>query len=162
MTATVSRDSDVVYTPDWIVQDMLDHFRPTGTILDPCRGHGAFYKALPDPEWCEITEGRDFFDWASHVDWIIGNPPYSISRAWLRHSYTLADNILYLLPVRNVFSGYGTIREVRDFGGIPEIRLYGTGGRCGFPMGNAIGAVHFQRGYTGPTFTTDQSIEGAP
>jgi hypothetical protein len=34
---------------------------------------------------------------------------------------------------------------------MPEIRLYGTGGTLGFPMGNAVGAIHCQRGYSGPT-----------
>lgn len=154
-----SRDSDVVYTPDWIVADMLAHFKPAGEILDPCRGLGVFHSAMPNSDWCEITEGRDFFDWSATVDWVVGNPPYSLTRAWLNHSYTFADNILYLIPVRNIFSSYGTLREIADYGGVREVRLYGTGNRCGFPMGNAIGAFHIQRGYTGPMVWSDQAVE---
>ena len=152
----ISRDKDVVYTPDWVVVDMLAHFQPSGVVLDPCRGMGAFHKRLPDGSpWCEITEGVDFFEWTDHVDWVIGNPPYSISRAWMRHSFTVADNLLYLLPVRHMYSAYGLLREVAEFGGICAIRLYGTGTRVGFPMGNAVGAVHIQRDYDGPTYWTD-------
>jgi hypothetical protein len=99
--------------------------------------------------WCEITDGHDFFAWTGKVDWVVGNPPYSMTRVWFRHSYTIADNLLYLVPLRNVFSGYGFIREIFNYGGIREIRVYGTGGSLGFPMGNAVGAFHIERGYRG-------------
>lgn len=143
---------DVVYTPDWCARDMVDHFKPTGVVLDPCRGRGAFHDLLPEGSpWCEITDGVDFFDWTDPVDWTIGNPPYSMTRPWFRHSYDVAENLLYLVPLRNVFSGYGFVREIHQFGGIAEIRVYGTGGRLGFPMGNAVGAMHIVRGHSGTT-----------
>lgn len=142
------KQGDVVYTPEWVVDDMLAHFKPKGVVLDPCRGKGAFWNRLPpDSPWCEITDGRDFFDFEQRVDWTIGNPPYSLTRKWFRHSYRIADHLLYLVPLRNVFSGYGFVREINEFGGIREIRVYGTGGRLGFPMGNAVGAFHIVRGY---------------
>jgi len=144
------RRGDVVYTPSWVVEDMLRHFQPCGTVLDPCRGKGAFADRLtPGSPWCEITDGVDFFSWQQPVDWVVGNPPYSMTREWFRHSYTVADNLLYLVPLRNVFSGYGFLREIYEYGGLVSIRLYGTGGRLGFPMGNAVGALHIRRGYTG-------------
>ncbi len=146
------KQGDVVYTPDWAALDMVEHFKPTGRILDPCRGRGAFTDHLPTgTEWCEVTDGRDFFDWHERVDWVLGNPPYSMTRKWFRHSYAIADHLLYLVPLRNVFSGYGFIREIADFGGIVEMRVYGTGNRLGFPMGNAIGALHVERKHVGPT-----------
>lgn len=147
--------SDVVYTPAWCVADMLQHFQPAGRILDPCRGAGAFTDQLPAcTSWCEITDGRDFFKWTAPVDWVVSNPPYSMTRPWFRHSYEIAENLLYLIPLRNLFSGYGFVREVYEFGGLAGIRLYGTGGRLGFPMGNAVGAVHIRRGYDGPCAMT--------
>lgn len=143
---------DVVYTPSWAAADMVAHFQPSGRILDPCKGEGVFLDYLPTgTEWCEITEGRDFFDWRERVDWVVSNPPYSLTRKWFRHSYAVSDNLLYLVPLRNVFSGYGFLREIHEFGGIAAIRVYGTGGRLGFPMGNAVGAFHVVRGYAGPT-----------
>jgi hypothetical protein len=55
--------SDVVYTPDWCASDMIDWFKPSGRVLDPCKGAGAFFDKMPDgAEWCEIREGRDFFE----------------------------------------------------------------------------------------------------
>jgi hypothetical protein len=145
------KQGDVVYTPDWCAKDMVDHFHPAGVVLDPCRGGGVFHDLLPDGSpWCEITEGVDFFAWTGHVDWVIGNPPYSMTRPWFAHSYKIADHLLYLVPLRNVFSGYGFIREIHSFGGIQAVRVYGTGGRLGFPMGNAVGAFHIERGYVGP------------
>lgn len=144
------KQGDHVYTPAWVVADMIEHFAPSGVVLDPCRGKGAFTDALPvGSPWCEIDDGRDFFSWTERVDWVIGNPPYSMTRPWFRHSYDIADHLLYLVPLRNVFSGYGFIREVFEFGGIRAIRVYGTGGRLGFPMGNAVGAFHVERGYSG-------------
>jgi len=29
-------------------------------------------------DWCEITEGKDIFEYAGMVDWIVSNPPYSL------------------------------------------------------------------------------------
>ena len=50
-------------TAKWIV----DYFQPTGKMLEPCRGEGAFYTAMQeyndDVDWCEISEGKDFFDY---------------------------------------------------------------------------------------------------
>jgi len=145
------KQGDIVYTPEWAARDMIEHFRPNGTILDPCRGKGAFHDLMPGGSpWCEITDGRDFFAWTTPVDWVIGNPPYSMTRRWFRHSYEIAENLVYLIPLRNLFSGYGFVREVYEYGSIVEIRCYGTGGRLGFPMGNAVGAVHVRRGHRGP------------
>jgi hypothetical protein len=149
------KQGDVVYTPAWAAMDMVEHFAPSGIVLDPCRGLGAFHDLLPDGSpWCEITDNRDFFAWTEPVDWVIGNPPYSLTRAWFRHSYKIADHLCYLVPLRNVFSGYGFVKEIHEFGGIRELRVYGTGGRLGFPMGNAVGAFHVERGYSGQTAFT--------
>lgn len=144
--------SDVVYTPAWCAKDMVDHFKPAGKILEPCKGAGVFLEFLPsDTHWCEISEGVDFYEWTSCVDWIISNPPYSQTRPWLKHSYQIADNIVYLVPFRNITSGYGLLVEMREYGWMKEVRCYGTGGKLGFPMGNAIVAIHIERGYRGDT-----------
>ena len=72
---------DRVFTPDWAAEDIVRHFCPTGHILEPFKGDGVFLRYLPSKvDWCEIEEGRDFFAWKDAVDWIISNPPYSITR----------------------------------------------------------------------------------
>lgn len=129
---------------------MVRHFCPVGRILEPCRGRGAFMRYLPAGTlWCEIMEGRDFFAWRDPVDWIITNPPYSLTRKFLRHAIEVSENIVFLVPARNIFSGYGTVRECARWGAMAAIRWYGTGARLGFPMGNAIAAIHWQRGHQG-------------
>lgn len=159
----LAQAGDAVWTPDWCAADMVDHFRPDGHILEPCRGGGAFMRHLPaGTAWCEITEGRDFFAWSDPVDWIMTNPPYSLTRQFLRHAIAVAKNIAFLLPARNIFSGYGTVRECAGWGGMAAIRWYGTGSRLGFPMGNAIAAIHWQKNHQGlireTFFEDDQTL----
>ena len=141
---------DIVYTPDDVARDIVDHFQPSGECLDPCRGDGAFYKYLPEgSQWCEAKDGKDFFDFNEQVDWIVSNPPYSVFADFLYHSFSVAENIVYLIPVNKPFNGFRTMRRVAEYGGIREIYTIGPGSWLNFPIGFAVGAVHFQRNYTG-------------
>ena len=141
---------DVVYTPDWIAHDMVKAFKPFGNILEPSKGDGVFMKYLPSSAaWCEIEEGRDFFKWTSTVDWIIGNPPYSIFEEWLRHSFQLADNVAYVLPTNKIFQRKAIMEMINNYGGIKSMRAYGGGNAAGFPFGFSVGSFHFQRNYRG-------------
>jgi hypothetical protein len=151
LLGSVSVFGDDVYTPTWCAKDCIEWYKPTGVVLDPCKGHGAFSDLMPGCEWDEIKEGRDFFARTQRVDWIIGNPPYSNFRKWFRHGFELSDNAVWLIPVWKAFSAYGLKIELANWGGgLAHIRYYGTGGKLGWPLGNAIGAVHFKRGHTGP------------
>ena len=145
--------SDCHATPLVLAKDIVDHFNPVGRCLDPCRGEGAFYDLLPtaSSEWCEIEQGRDFYAWSDPVDWIVSNPPYSHYSAWLRHSFTVAKDIVYLMPVYKIFASDKFLNELFRWGGIVHIRRYGTGSAWGFPFGHALSAVHYQAGYTGDT-----------
>lgn len=146
----VQTEKDVVYTPRWLAQDMVNYFSPTGVCLDPCRGGGAFYDLLPaGSDWCEIELGRDFYTWNKPVDWCIGNPPYSHLLAWIRHSFTFAEDIVYLVPLHRVVASDQFLQDLERWGGMAEIRHYGTGSSAGFPFGHALAAVHFKRGYRG-------------
>lgn len=147
-------ESDVVYTPDDVALDVVKFFKPTGKILEPCAGDGAFLRYLPpDTEWCEIEKGRDFFAEHRHFDWIVGNPPYSIFSDWLRHSFEIADNILYVMILSSLFNSRPRLREIIEYG-MKTIYILGSGTETGMATFNfMLGAVHFQRGYTGGTFT---------
>jgi hypothetical protein len=140
---------DRVFTPDWATEDIVRHFQPKGRILEPFKGDGAFLRYMPDADWCEIDEGRDFFKWTERVDWIVTNPPYSLMRDCWLHAARVSDNVVFLVPIRNFFSSNSFLSAVSVYGGLREIRVYGTGTRLGFPMGNVIGAIHCQRGYLG-------------
>lgn len=52
--------ADIVYTPIAIAKEIINRYKPSGRILDPCKGSGAFYNSMPGSDWCEITEGRKF------------------------------------------------------------------------------------------------------
>ena len=38
-----SPEKDLVMTPEYLAKDIINHFNPTGKILDQSRGIGAFY-----------------------------------------------------------------------------------------------------------------------
>ena len=140
--------ADVVYTPDWCARDMVEWFKPSGRILEPCRGEGAIYKYLPaGTEWCEIADGRDFFAWHSPVDWIVSNPPYSIFNEWMDHSFNVSENVVYLLSLSTFFTSFSRMRDTHKRGWIKHVRVYGEGNKLGFPTGRPMGAFHFVRAY---------------
>jgi hypothetical protein len=144
--------SDYVKTPEWCAKDMVGHFSPSGRILDPCRGENkVFYNILENCDWCEINEGIDFFENKNQYDWVIGNPPYSIFNAWIRQSYKIGKNIVYLLPTFKVWNPLSLARLYRDRGGIRHIRLYDVGKKIEWSRSRPITAVWFQVGYTGDT-----------
>lgn len=50
-------------------------------VLEPANGTGVFYNNLPPnvtKDWCEILDGRDFFQWTTPCDTIITNPPFRV------------------------------------------------------------------------------------
>ena len=140
---------DIVLTPDDVAKDVVSRFAPKGRILDPRKGDGAFLQYMPGADWCEIRDGRDFFRWSTPVDWIVSNPPYSIFSEFLRHSFKVAPEIVYLIPVNKAFNSDRMMRDIWSWGGIETVYVVGSGGLLGFPIGFCIGAVHFRRGYTG-------------
>jgi hypothetical protein len=154
--------ADVVYTPDDVARDVVNFFKPTGRILEPSCGEGAFLKYLPpDTEWCEIERGRDFFAEHRHFDWIVGNPPFSIFTDWLTHSFELADNVVYVMMPHTLFNSVGRLKKIDEFGGIKAMRIYGTGSQVKlFDGGFLVGAICFQRGYKGGTFITFRDALG--
>ena len=146
--------NDVVFTPIPIAQKIVAMFKPTGRILEPCKGEGAFLKVLPrETEWCEITEGRNFFDWKEKVDWIVTNPPYSNFNLFLKHAFEVSSNVVFLTPIAKVFKSMQVLRIIAAYGGIRAVWFTGAN-KCGFPFGFPVGAFHFKEGYGGPTQIT--------
>ena len=96
-------EKDIVMTPEYLAKEIIEHFNPTGRILDPCRGEGAFYDNYPgdDNDWCELGEGKDFLQYQKKVDWIITNPPWSKMQKFLAHGMQIADNIVYLTTINH-------------------------------------------------------------
>ena len=138
---------------------MVEFFKPSGRILEPAAGDGAFLKYLPGADWCEIEKGRDFYLLQEHYDWIVSNPPFTQYSQWLYKSFDIAPNILYLVPRNKAFNGYEMMTKTRKWGGIKHMRVYGTGADVGFEIGFAMGALHYQKDYHGPMEISFYDIE---
>lgn len=72
-------------TPRELATDLIRHtpLSDGDIVLEPFRGDGAFYDALPSgvqKEWCETTQGRDYQSHTEPIDWVVSNPPYRIDQ----------------------------------------------------------------------------------
>ena len=146
---TNMKRDDCVQTPIEYAEAIVEHFKPKGRMLEPCKGDGNFMKVLPESTlWCEILEGKDFFDFNDKVDWIITNPPYSKMRVFLKHSMEVADNVVFLTTINHLWLK-ARLRDMFDADfNIREIVLMDTPKT--FPQsGFQIGCFHLQRGYEG-------------
>jgi len=143
--------NDVVFTPDWLAQRICEMFPIEGAVLEPCKGEGAFLKYLPpQTEWCEIADGKNFYDYQKHVDWLVTNPPYSDFNRFLEHSFDLAENIVLLVPVAKLFKSMGTLKQVLAYGGFVSIHCL-PASKAGFPFGFPCAVFYLKRHYKGAT-----------
>jgi hypothetical protein len=77
----VNKNPDIVMTNIELAKYLLSNidFNDGDKVIEPCRGSGAFYNNFPKnviSEWCEINEGRDYFNFNEMVDITISNPPF--------------------------------------------------------------------------------------
>ncbi len=73
--------------------------------FDPFKNSGNYYNNFPSDNkvWCEILEGRDFFESRETIDVICSNPPYSIMDAVFAKSRELKPKVIsYLIGVNNL------------------------------------------------------------
>lgn len=153
--------NDKVYTPDYIVDEVLSVFKPligpSDTLLEPFLGEGAFYSKMPKErtEWCEIDLGVDFFEYEKQIDWIITNPPYSNFKQILLKCLEVANNVVLVIPTNKVLSSMPRLMDINRLGfGIQHIHYLGSGRQLKFPFGFPVGAVYLKRGFVGPTVLT--------
>jgi hypothetical protein len=157
MTLAQKNGNDRVYTPDYLARQIVAHFKPSGMLLDPCRGKGAFANALLPyatngfVESYELDEGSDFLKSAQEpVCWTITNPPWSKLRAFLKKSMECSDNVVFLCLV-NAFFMKARQQDMKDEGfGMKEILFVPTPPKPWPQAGFSLGAVHIQRDYSGP------------
>jgi hypothetical protein len=148
--------NDDIQTPRPLARALVDLLKPSGRILEPCAGDGAFLEAFPPgAEWCEIKLGRDFLQWNSgSVDWIITNPPWSQIRAFLRHSFAIADHVAFLMTVNHAWTR-ARVRDAREARfGIERIILLETP-RTFPPSGFQLGLVVYSRRHNSPIQLTE-------
>ena len=139
-------------TPVETAVDVINHFGPIGTILDPCRGTGAFYDNFStscQKDWCELSEGKDFFNYNDKVDWIVTNPPWSKIKPFIVHSMKIANDIVYLISI-NHYSTKARLRLIHenDFR-IKEIYCVKMPPPPWPQSGFQIAAIYISKGYKG-------------
>lgn len=144
--------NDVVFTPDWLAKQIVRMYDldMKSSVLEPCKGEGAFTQYLPKADWCEIAEGKNFYDYDNKVEWIVTNPPYSDYNRFLDHAFELAQNIVLLVPVAKMFKSMGTIKKIYNWGGIVGIKIL-PASKAGFPFGFPCAVYHLQKFYQGKT-----------
>ena len=124
-------------------------FRPSGRILEPCRGQGAFTDIMLGCDWCEIDEGRDFLSTEGQWDWIVTNPPWSQFRDFLRHGMEVADNIVFLCLI-NAWFMRARQRDIESAGfGLVEILHLPVPPPPWPQTGFSLGAGWLRRGWNG-------------
>lgn len=142
--------NDKIYTPFSLAKKIVGHFLPFGEkCLEPCKGQGAFLDAFKhyniNADWCEIDEGKDFFEYRENVDWIITNFPWSLHRECLQHSMNISKNIVTLVTLNHVIGLKARLKDIRDAGFyIREIITFQTPKE--FPQsGFQLGAIYLNK-----------------
>lgn len=149
--------NDKVYTPPELARQIVEHFKPSGRLLEPCKGRGAFTDAMYPfasngyLSYYEVDIGLDFLQGSPPAhDWIITNPPWSQLRAFLKKSMEVADNVVFLCLV-NAFFMKARQQDMRKAGfGMKEILFVPTPAKPWPQTGFSLGAVHIQKNYSGP------------
>ena len=153
--------NDEVYTPYTLADNIVKHFQSqiTGKVLEPCEGvgvgSGAFTKAfakydITDTIALEIRKGLDFFEFNEKVNWIITNPPWSLARKFMKHSFELSENVVLLITLNHVIGLRARLLDMEKAGfGIKEILLCDTPVKPWPQSGFQLGIIHFKKGYSG-------------
>ena len=143
--------NDVFMTPVALVTTHLEYIAPLvregDKLLEPFCGSGNYLTAMEQKwrenrvDWCEISRGRDFFEYGGEVDAIISNPPYSIMDQVLEKSISLKPRVIsYLIAIHALTprrieimnkAGYGleSVKMVKVF------KWYGISGIITFVKG---------------------------
>jgi len=141
---------DLWMTPERVAIEIIEYFKPYGKILEPCKGTGNFYRNLEGADWCEISEGRDFFLYSKKMDWIITNPPYSILSKFMEKCWKVADNVVLLVLAGAIWNSYKRVREWKREG-MGLHTLYCLKPPPELPqIGRPFAAVYWKRDYDGP------------
>ena len=97
------RANDFYPTPKECYENLPIDWSQFKTALEPCKGDGRIVSFLENKgvvvDWCEIKEGKDFFDYNGEVDLIFTNPPYSLAQEFIEHSMSCARTVIMLLRI---------------------------------------------------------------
>src|SRR6266550_6132483 len=138
--------NDCIQTPDLGADAIVRHYRPSGRILEPCKGDGAFVRAIPNCDWCEIKEGKDFLVVNDHWDWIMTNPPWSKFREFLNKGMEVGENIVFVSLI-NAWFMRARRRDIKKAGfGLVEVLELPVPPKPWPQAGFSLGATWLRRG----------------
>lgn len=144
----MSNANDKVYTPDFIVDEVVsymeEHFpnHRNSKLLEPFAGEGAFLSRYDSMDWCEIDKGVDFLDYQGKVDWIITNPPYSVFDVMLEKMLQVSDNIAMVIPYNKLMCSMPRLMDIKRAGkSITHVRYLGSGRQMKFPFGFPVALI---------------------
>jgi hypothetical protein len=148
----MKNSNDDIQTPPKLAKAIVKYyskyFKEGDTFLEPCRGDGNIYDELPEGqrEYCEIKNGINFFDHQNYYySWIVTNPPWSLFKDFLEHSFDIARNVIFLLPLNKVLGLKTTFKLIKENGFIiKNIKCWDTPPKPWPQSGFQIGTVWFQ------------------
>lgn len=115
--------NDRVYTPDYLAEAIVNHYKPWGKCLEPCAGGGAFSRAMRKFGVAEVVEyeidnGKDFLLASENerFDWSMSNWPWSIFRKFLQKNMRVANNIVTLTTNNHIFAMKARRRDIKEAG----------------------------------------------
>ena len=109
------KKGDRVWTPEFVAEDLVNHFNPIGNVLEPCYGTGNIHKFLPEgSDFCEIEMGKDFYQYEKRVDWILTNPPYSHFSKFIKYGMSISENSVWYCQLGKSFRGLGFLKKLEN------------------------------------------------
>lgn len=158
-------DNDDVQTPFPLALELAhhwSHFLLNKSVLEPCRWseRGNFWTALnqikiENLDWCEVKEGRNFFDYDKNVDFIITNPPWSLLNrrknkiCFLEKSLQISNNVIFLATLNHLNGKKSSHTLIKKYGfHIQEIVYLDTPPIPWPASGFQLGCVYFKKGKT--------------
>lgn len=156
--------SDIHFTDRALAKKIIQFYQPSGNVLEPFKGDGAFYDPLHDYlhvqpqahtlDWSEIKLGRNFLTYNRPVDWIITNPPFGPLTEMMKKAFEICQNTVFLIPVSKFFSSAPRLKLSAEHANLKHMLHVGTGRDIGFDIGFPFAAMHFEKGYHGPIHQT--------
>jgi len=106
-------DNDDFPTPVELALRVYQHFKPYGTVLEPCPGETsgftvAYFQLLPEQipfshmQWPGDFLDETLADVPCRYDWIITNPPWSKVRDFMDLSMQISENVVFLMPMNKI------------------------------------------------------------
>jgi len=118
---TIPLDITFHYTNEQMVKDLIAITPISGSVLDAGSGKNRvwFNNLLGEKMECEIENGCDFLtQWDKKVDWVIGNPPFSLGWKFFEKSLGIANKGIAFLGSIQFFNQFTPRRQqiIRDNG----------------------------------------------